>query len=88
MSFTVQQEREILTHIKSLNNPHQITTSQVGLNTSDELVEGRTNKFAAPYTIDPHIKEVLEQRYGIVIDLDSASTTEVFNLIFELLYRG
>jgi hypothetical protein len=88
MGFTNQQERELLAHIQSASNPHRTTFTQTGINTTDDLIEGHTNKFSTPYTIDPEIKNNLEERYGIDINLYRASTTEVFNLIFDLLNRG
>jgi len=88
MSFSSQQERAILAHVSNSNNPHQITSSQVGINNTDDMVEGAENLFSAPYTLDPVLKEALEQKFNIEIDLHEASTTEVFNLIFDLIYRG
>jgi hypothetical protein len=88
MSLTNQQEHEILAHISNNQNPHNDTMSQLGIKTSDDIVEGIINKFAIPYSLDPAIQLALENKYGIPINLYKASTSEVFNLIFDLLSRG
>ena len=87
MSFTNQEERQLLAHLENKGNPHVLTPSQIGIKNSDDIVEGKTNKYALPYTMPANIKQNLIDFGFIPADFNTAnmSTTQVFDLLFKIV---
>jgi hypothetical protein len=86
MSLSSLEERQILAHLKNRNNPHALTSTHIGIKTSDSITEGTVNKFALPYTLPEDLKQDLRNAgYSIPDNTTNMSTTQVFDLIFNLL---
>jgi len=86
MAFTNNEERQILAHINSKGNPHSVTSSHIGLKTTDDLTEGKTNKYALLYTMPPELKQqLLDAGYTLPDNLSNLSVIQVFDILFKLL---
>jgi hypothetical protein len=86
MSFTTLEEKQILAHLSNTGNPHKLTKTSIGLNSTDDLREGDVNKFTQLYTLPPEIKQILiDQGHSLPDSTSNMSVGETFNLIFNLI---
>jgi hypothetical protein len=86
MSFSSLEERQILAHLENKSNPHALTATHIGLKTTDQLSEGKMNKYALPYTLPASLKQdLIDSGYQLPSSTSNMSTTQVFDLIFSML---